>query len=135
MFKKLCQNLLLLTQVDNFQHEMFRFCRQKASTITNAAKTFARLSEMLPLTACFVVTSWSTCRTCRKSLPKFQGCPNRVVSFSAISPNRTFVSKRVAIEIWQDWKRWAIMSPNLHVWKMFIKPDEIKELLASNGLA
>lgn len=27
------------------------------------------------------------------------------------------------------------MSSNLHVWKMFIKPEEIKELLASNSLA
>lgn len=48
--------------------------------------------------------------------------------------NRTFVSKVVAIKIWQEWKRWAFMPPNLHVWKMFIKPDEIKELLRKNGL-
>ncbi len=49
--------------------------------------------------------------------------------------NRTFVSKLVAIKIWQEWKRWAFMPPNLHVWKMFIKPGEIKELLQQNGLA
>jgi 2-polyprenyl-6-hydroxyphenyl methylase / 3-demethylubiquinone-9 3-methyltransferase len=48
--------------------------------------------------------------------------------------NRTFVSKLVAIKIWQEWKRWAFMPPNLHVWKMFIKPKEIKELLHNNGL-
>lgn len=48
--------------------------------------------------------------------------------------NRTFVSKLVAIKIWQEWKRWAFMPPNLHVWKMFIKPNEIKELLHNNGL-
>jgi 2-polyprenyl-6-hydroxyphenyl methylase/3-demethylubiquinone-9 3-methyltransferase len=48
--------------------------------------------------------------------------------------NRTFVSKLVAIKIWQEWKRWAFMPPNLHVWKMFIKPEEIKTLLAKNGL-
>lgn len=47
--------------------------------------------------------------------------------------NRTFISKLVAIKIWQEWKRWAFMPPNLHVWKMFIKPDEIKELLSKNG--
>jgi 2-polyprenyl-6-hydroxyphenyl methylase/3-demethylubiquinone-9 3-methyltransferase len=47
--------------------------------------------------------------------------------------NRTFVSKLVAIKIWQEWKRWAFMPANLHVWKMFIKPAEIKELLAANG--
>ncbi|MBV6443030.1 MAG: 3-demethylubiquinone-9 3-O-methyltransferase [Haliscomenobacteraceae bacterium CHB4] len=48
--------------------------------------------------------------------------------------NRTFISKLVAIKIWQEWKRWAFMPPNLHVWEMFIKPSEIRELLAANNL-
>ena len=48
--------------------------------------------------------------------------------------NRTFISNLVAIKIWQEWKRWAFMPPNLHVWKMFIKPEEMKELLARNGM-
>ena len=48
--------------------------------------------------------------------------------------NRTFISKLVAIKIWQEWKRWAFMPPNLHVWKMFIKPAEIRELLQQKGL-
>ncbi|WP_353720257.1 bifunctional 2-polyprenyl-6-hydroxyphenol methylase/3-demethylubiquinol 3-O-methyltransferase UbiG [Dyadobacter sp. 676] len=48
--------------------------------------------------------------------------------------NRTFVSKIVAIKIWQEWKRWAFMPPNLHVWEMFIKPEELKVLLAQSGL-
>ncbi|NUO03273.1 MAG: 3-demethylubiquinone-9 3-O-methyltransferase [Saprospiraceae bacterium] len=48
--------------------------------------------------------------------------------------NRTFISKLVAIKIWQEWKRWAFMPPNLHVWEMFIKPEEIKTLLRQNGL-
>ncbi|WP_282456625.1 methyltransferase domain-containing protein [Chitinophaga sedimenti] len=47
--------------------------------------------------------------------------------------NRTFVSKLVAIKIWQEWKRWAFMPPNLHVWKMFIKPNEIKDVLQASG--
>jgi 2-polyprenyl-6-hydroxyphenyl methylase/3-demethylubiquinone-9 3-methyltransferase len=47
--------------------------------------------------------------------------------------NRTFISKLVAIKIWQEWKRWAFMPPNLHIWEMFIKPEEIKELLQKNG--
>jgi 2-polyprenyl-6-hydroxyphenyl methylase/3-demethylubiquinone-9 3-methyltransferase len=57
--------------------------------------------------------------------------PNGVFIYDTI--NRTFVSKLVAIKIWQEWKRWAFMPPNLHVWKMFIKPDELKELLSKNG--
>ena len=47
--------------------------------------------------------------------------------------NRTFISKLVAIKIWQEWKRWAFMPPNLHVWEMFIKPEELKELLGKKG--
>jgi 2-polyprenyl-6-hydroxyphenyl methylase/3-demethylubiquinone-9 3-methyltransferase len=43
--------------------------------------------------------------------------------------NRTWISKLVAIKISQEWRRWAFMPPNLHVWEMFIKPAEIKKLL------
>jgi len=48
--------------------------------------------------------------------------------------NRTYFSKISAIKILQDWKRWAIMPPNLHVWEMFIKPGEIRSLLNENKL-
>lgn len=58
--------------------------------------------------------------------------PNGIFFYDTL--NRTFISKLVAIKIWQEWKRWAFMPPNLHVWKMFIKPSEIKALLAKNGL-
>lgn len=58
--------------------------------------------------------------------------PNGIFIYDTI--NRTFVSNLVAIKIWQDWKRWAFMPPNVHVWKMFIKPEEMKSLLAKNHL-
>jgi 2-polyprenyl-6-hydroxyphenyl methylase / 3-demethylubiquinone-9 3-methyltransferase len=48
--------------------------------------------------------------------------------------NRTFLSNLVAIKVLQEWKRWAIMPPHLHEWKMFIKPDELKILLRQNHL-
>jgi 2-polyprenyl-6-hydroxyphenyl methylase/3-demethylubiquinone-9 3-methyltransferase len=48
--------------------------------------------------------------------------------------NRTFLSKLVAINVSQVWKRWAFAPPNLHVWEMFIKPDELKSLLRQNSL-
>ena len=48
--------------------------------------------------------------------------------------NRTYFSKISAIKILQEWKRWAIMPPNLHVWEMFIKPHEIRSLLIENQL-
>ncbi len=47
--------------------------------------------------------------------------------------NRTFVSKLVAIKIWQEWKGTAFMPARLHEWKMFIRPEELKELLADTG--
>jgi 2-polyprenyl-6-hydroxyphenyl methylase / 3-demethylubiquinone-9 3-methyltransferase len=47
--------------------------------------------------------------------------------------NRTSLSNLVAIKILQEWKRWAIMPPHLHEWKMFIKPSEIKLLLCQNN--
>jgi 2-polyprenyl-6-hydroxyphenyl methylase / 3-demethylubiquinone-9 3-methyltransferase len=49
--------------------------------------------------------------------------------------NRTYFSKISAIKILQDWKRWAIMPPDLHVWEMFIKPEEIISLLGENHLS
>jgi 2-polyprenyl-6-hydroxyphenyl methylase / 3-demethylubiquinone-9 3-methyltransferase len=48
--------------------------------------------------------------------------------------NRTLMSKISAIKILQEWKRWAIMPPNIHVWEMFIKPQEMKVLLKENRL-
>lgn len=47
--------------------------------------------------------------------------------------NRTFVSKLVAIKVWQEWKSTAFMPPRLHEWKMFIRPVELKGLLAQAG--
>ena len=58
--------------------------------------------------------------------------PNGVFFYDTL--NRTFISKLVAIKIWQEWKRWAFMPPNVHVWQMFIKPEEIKTLLSQNSL-
>lgn len=57
--------------------------------------------------------------------------PNGIFFYDTL--NRTIISKIVAIKIWQEWKRWAFMPPNLHVWEMFIKPDEIKSLLSINS--
>jgi 2-polyprenyl-6-hydroxyphenyl methylase / 3-demethylubiquinone-9 3-methyltransferase len=48
--------------------------------------------------------------------------------------NRTYFSKISAIKVLQEWKRWSIMPPNIHVWEMFIKPDEIRSLLQENQL-
>ena len=48
--------------------------------------------------------------------------------------NRTLLSKLVAINVSQRWKRWAFAPSNLHVWKMFIKPEELKSMLGQNNL-
>jgi 2-polyprenyl-6-hydroxyphenyl methylase / 3-demethylubiquinone-9 3-methyltransferase len=48
--------------------------------------------------------------------------------------NRTLFSKFVVIKVAQEWKRWAFMPANIHVWEMFIKPAELKLLLKQNNL-
>jgi 2-polyprenyl-6-hydroxyphenyl methylase / 3-demethylubiquinone-9 3-methyltransferase len=48
--------------------------------------------------------------------------------------NRTLISNIVAIKILQNWKRWALLPANLHVWDMFIRPMELKALLLLNDL-
>ena len=57
--------------------------------------------------------------------------PGGVFLFDTL--NRTFVSKLVAIKIWQEWKSTAFMPPRLHEWRMFIRPEELKGLLAQAG--
>ena len=48
--------------------------------------------------------------------------------------NRTFVSWLAVIKISQEWRRWAFLPPNIHEWRMFIKPRELKALLRINHL-
>jgi 2-polyprenyl-6-hydroxyphenyl methylase / 3-demethylubiquinone-9 3-methyltransferase len=73
-----------------------------------------------------------------KDLPKVVSEISRVLKPNGVffydTLNRTFISRLVAIKIWQEWKRWAFMPPHLHVWKMFIRPEELKTLLANNNL-
>jgi 2-polyprenyl-6-hydroxyphenyl methylase / 3-demethylubiquinone-9 3-methyltransferase len=73
-----------------------------------------------------------------KDLPKVIAEIARVLKPKSIffydTINRTLVSELVAIKFWQEWKRWAFMPPNVHVWEMFIKPAELKTLLNECGL-
>ncbi|HEY3276316.1 MAG TPA: bifunctional 2-polyprenyl-6-hydroxyphenol methylase/3-demethylubiquinol 3-O-methyltransferase UbiG [Syntrophorhabdaceae bacterium] len=48
--------------------------------------------------------------------------------------NRTLFSKLVAIKISQEWKRWSFMPDRLHVWTMFVRPEELKLLLAEHRI-
>ena len=57
--------------------------------------------------------------------------PGGVLCYDTI--NRTLISKLIAINIAQRWKRWAFMPPNLHIWEMFIRPEELKALLKLNN--
>ena len=73
-----------------------------------------------------------------RDLPKVISEISRVLKDNGIfiydTFNRTYFSKISTINILQDWKRWAIMPPNLHVWEMFIKPDEMRSLLQENKM-
>lgn len=72
-----------------------------------------------------------------RDLPKVIGEIYRVTKPGGVfffdTLNRTFVSKLVAIKIWQEWKSTAFMPPRLHEWRMFIRPEELKGLLMQAG--
>jgi 2-polyprenyl-6-hydroxyphenyl methylase/3-demethylubiquinone-9 3-methyltransferase len=73
-----------------------------------------------------------------RDLPKVISEVSRVLKEGGIfiydTFNRTYISKIAIIKVLQDWKRWALLPPNLHVWEMFIKPEEIRHLLIENQL-
>ncbi len=48
--------------------------------------------------------------------------------------NRTIISKLIMIKIMQEWKNTSFLDPNLHVWDMFIKPQEIIKTLNDHQL-
>jgi 2-polyprenyl-6-hydroxyphenyl methylase / 3-demethylubiquinone-9 3-methyltransferase len=48
--------------------------------------------------------------------------------------NRTLQSKLVMIKLFQEWDWTSFMPPNLHDWRMFIKPEELISILTANGL-
>ncbi|HEY7214233.1 MAG TPA: bifunctional 2-polyprenyl-6-hydroxyphenol methylase/3-demethylubiquinol 3-O-methyltransferase UbiG [Thermoanaerobaculia bacterium] len=48
--------------------------------------------------------------------------------------NRTRESWLVMIKLFQDWDWTSLMPPNLHDWRMFIKPEELLSVLAAHGL-
>jgi 2-polyprenyl-6-hydroxyphenyl methylase/3-demethylubiquinone-9 3-methyltransferase len=73
-----------------------------------------------------------------RDLPKVVSEISRVLKPGGVfvydTLNRTLVSKFVVIKVAQEWKRWAFMPSNIHAWEMFIKPAELKLLLAHNNL-
>lgn len=48
--------------------------------------------------------------------------------------NRTASSKAGVIELWQENEATSYMPPNLHVWEMFIKPEELEDSFERYGL-
>jgi 2-polyprenyl-6-hydroxyphenyl methylase / 3-demethylubiquinone-9 3-methyltransferase len=48
--------------------------------------------------------------------------------------NRTLYSKLVVIKLAQEWAYTRLMPPRLHVWEMFITPDELTLSLHRHGL-
>jgi 2-polyprenyl-6-hydroxyphenyl methylase/3-demethylubiquinone-9 3-methyltransferase len=58
--------------------------------------------------------------------------PNGIFFYDTI--NRTFISKVVVITLFQDWKVTSCAPPNLHDWNKFIKPNELREMMAQHGL-
>lgn len=58
--------------------------------------------------------------------------PGGVFFFDTI--NRTPLSKLIIIKMWQEWQSTALVQPGLHVYEMFIKPAELKELCFAHSM-
>jgi 2-polyprenyl-6-hydroxyphenyl methylase/3-demethylubiquinone-9 3-methyltransferase len=48
--------------------------------------------------------------------------------------NRTTLSKLIFIKLGQEWRFTRFLPPNLHIWEMFIKPEELTASLARHSL-
>ena len=48
--------------------------------------------------------------------------------------NRTTQSRLVMIKLLQDWRATRLLPPDVHVWDMFIKPEELHETMRHHGL-
>ncbi len=57
--------------------------------------------------------------------------PGGVYLFDTI--NRTVLSKLVVITLFQEWSATRFVTTNLHDWHMFIKPAELRAVLAKHG--
>jgi 2-polyprenyl-6-hydroxyphenyl methylase/3-demethylubiquinone-9 3-methyltransferase len=58
--------------------------------------------------------------------------PGGVFIFDTI--NRTLPSTLVMIKLCQEWRATSFLPPRVHDWNMFVRPDELRELLALNGI-
>lgn len=58
--------------------------------------------------------------------------PGGVFLFDTI--NRTLPS-RVMVTLFQEWGPTSVVPPRLHDWQMFLRPDELRDLLALSGIA
>jgi 2-polyprenyl-6-hydroxyphenyl methylase / 3-demethylubiquinone-9 3-methyltransferase len=50
------------------------------------------------------------------------------------TPNRTFISKLVVINVLQDWEITKCLPPNVHDWNKFIRPAELNEIMIQHNL-
>ena len=58
--------------------------------------------------------------------------PQGVFLFDTI--NRTRTSKSLAIKVMQEWRPTRIIDATIHDWEMFIKPEDLVDVMRSHGL-
>lgn len=74
------------------------------------------------------VTDW--CRVIAETARVLR--PRGIYLYDTI--NRTPQSRLIVIKLLQEWRWTALMPPRLHDWKMFIRPAELRRMLAQHGL-
>ncbi len=58
--------------------------------------------------------------------------PGGIFAYDTI--NRNAFSRLIAIQLLQEWRLTRINPPGLHDWEKFLKPEEMEQILAENGL-
>lgn len=58
--------------------------------------------------------------------------PGATLLFS--TPNRTWLSRLVLIDLAQRWRPTSVLPPGLHEWSRLIRPDEMRQMMSVRGL-
>ena len=129
---------LLVTGIDPSTRSVLT-AQEHAAQSDLTINYLAGVGEMLP----FAEASYDVVFCC--DVLEHLESPTRVIAESSrvLKPNgfflydtinRTLRSKIAVIWLFQQWHRTSCAPPDLHDWNKFIKPGELRKMMAQNGL-